>query len=408
MLRKTPDEIIGTRPIQDIVVTPDLNNIPRPPTIVDASGSELGYTLKPIPADNEDLRRLDAPAKRKVGRPLKLPSGLSSALSKARPVGRPPGPLVVATDEVQFVARLPRVAQPPLRAAKTAPLPLSTPILGPNMGHVSVTKKRDPAVFDANKARFLARNGLSLTSPTNKQNTPVHVNKQVLGNKQPNSMRPPSNPQETSRRRQQRPSPYPQQRLQQQQTRGTPHQIPAAGCTSGTPEDILRALSSSPAVQQSPSYRGNHMKLPSGRMPPPNRSMPSQSRGMPPHARGMPPYSRGMPSQARGTRAPPGGTMGRDQKIMPTGLGRRILAPKPGFNQPRARINQTARPSTNEPQGWANQKQSAVSNTLRALNQDRGMSVSNLTRPLPRQPSGFPIGAKLNVPLGVTIAAPKS
>ena len=231
---------------------------------------------------------------------------------------------------------------------------------------------------------------------------------------QPNLMRPPSNPQETSRRRQQRPSPYPQQGMQQK-TRGTPRQIAAAGCTSGTPEDILRALSSSPAVQQSSSYRGNHMKQPAGRMPPPNRSMPSQSRGMPPHARGMPPYSRGMPAQARGTRAPPGGTMGLGQKVMPAGSDRRILAPKPGFNQPRARINQTARPSTNEPQGWANQKQSAVSNTLRALNQNRGMSVSkqakavsNLTRPSSRQPSGFPIGAKLNFPLGVTIAAPKS
>ena len=391
--------------LEDILVTPDLS---IPPTIVD---STLGYTLKPIPADKEDLKRMDGPPaiKKKVYRPLKL----VSALPKARPaVGRPPGPAVVATDDVQFVATLPRVAKPPLRSAtRQAPL-ASSPgqILGPNMGHISITKKREPAVVDANKARFLALKGLSLTGPstTNKQNPPnLNNNKHVMSaNKQKpmvqaNSKGLPIQPQAT---RKQRLAPYPQQNQQRmQQTRRIPY-IPKPR-TIGTPEDILRALSAPAAVQQSP-----------GRMPPQNRGMPPHPRGAPPPARGMPPYSRGMPPQARGAHSqPPQRNMvRRGQKIMSTGPGRTNLTPKTGPIQPRAWID-TPRPATNQPQTWANQRQSAISNTLRALNQNQGMpvsnqakAVSNLTRPLSRQPSGVPMGAKQNVPLGVTIAAPKS
>ena len=401
MLRKAPhQDLIGTELLQDIFVSPaspDLN-IPLLPTIVDASGSALGYTLKPIP--KEDLRKVEVhPMKKKLGRPLKLPAGLvSTGLPKARPVGRPPGPLVAAMEEVQIVATLPRAsptlpratppqtlprsAPPPLRAPKPAPLPLPAPNLGKS---ISITKKMEPRVVDANKARFFAHNGLSLTgSPTNKQNAP-NVNKQVSGNKQktmlqPNSLRPPSNFQATQKRGQQRRAPNPQQGMQE--IRGAPHQMPAP-CTSGTPEDILRALSSSPAVQQ-PSFRGSHMK--------------------PPNARGMPPYSRrGMPPQARGARPPPGSAVQRGQKMMPTGSNRRILATKPVSNpEPRAWIDGT-RSSLNQPQSWAGQKQS---NTLRALNQNQAKTVSNL--PLRRLQSGFPVGAKQNVPPGVTIAASKS
>ena len=407
VLRKAPEDnlISLSKLLEDIVVTPDLN---IPQTIVESSDSMLGYTLKPIPADKEDLKKLDgAPVKKKVGRPLKL----ASALPKARPaVGRPPGPAVVATDEVQFVATLPRVAKTPLRIA-TRPASLASspgPLLGPNMGHISVTKKREPAVVDANKARFLALKGLSLTgpSPTNKQNSSnLNNNKQLSSNKQKPMIQPnhsrglPIPPQATRKGSQQRLSPYPQQQQQRmQQTRGIPYNPQPR--TIGTPADILRALSA-PAVQQSPA-----------RMPPHNRGMPPHSRGAPPPARAMPPYSRGVPPQARGVHSqPPQRNMvRRGQKIMSTGPDRRNLTPKAGPNQPRAWID-TPRPITNQPRAWANQKQSAISNTLRALNQNQGMSVSNqanLTRPLSRQPSGIPMGAKQNVPLGVTIAAPKS
>ena len=221
----------------------------------------------------------------------------------------------------------------------------------------------------------------------NKQKTMVQANSKGL----------PIQPQATRKVSQQRLAPYPQQQQQRmQQTRRIPYNPKPR--TIGTPEDILRALSAPAAVQQS-----------SGRMPPQNRGMPPHPRGAPPPARGMPPYSRGMPPQARGAHSqPPQRNMvRRGQKIMSTGPDRRNLTPKAGPIQPRAWID-TPRPATNQPQTWANQRQSVISNTLRALNQNQGMPVSNQAKAGSRQPSGVPMGAKQNVPLGVTIAAPKA
>ena len=106
---------------------------------------------------------------------------------------QPPGPVALSsTDEIQIVStNLPRVAPPPPTPLRD-PLSLSAPVLGPNLGNISITKKVEPKVVDANKARVLALNGLSLTtSPTNKQNAPnlnkqnaANANKQVFGNKQ--------------------------------------------------------------------------------------------------------------------------------------------------------------------------------------------------------------------------------
>ena len=330
--------------LEDIIVTPGV----LLPTIVDASGSALGYTLKPIPAERENQFLQIQKTKKKVGRPVKLPSAFS------RPVGRP---VDVAADDIQYVATLPRVAQAPLRPV-SPPLSRSPgpTMMGPN---ISISKTREPRVVDANKARLLVSQGLSMTPSTaNKQHSPL-VNKQkAMIQPQPNQSL------EARKRNQQRPVPFPQQQARMPKQRVAPYPS-STPCTIGTPEDILRSLSAPSAP-----HGGSHMKPPTGRTPP-------SSRGIPPLARGIPPSSRGRPYPARGLPPPQRNLVSRGQKMMPTG---RTLTPN------------HARQNPNHPRAWSGQ------------NQSRG--GLNLPRPVSRHP-GVPIGAKPNLPQGVTIAASK-